>query len=146
MAVSKRSLSLGREHAGQSVQSAAARSRHSPVAQWRVEHGFPESPDPDHTCQGRCAFINIVDNIYLCENCGQEHICDENCKSACWIPPMACLSVPSAGCALISWMQAGRYAVSQMHVYTSFKPHECGCPHAKTQCADYMLLHCLLIL
>lgn len=80
MAVSKRSLSLGREHAGQSVQSAVARGRHSPVAQWRVEHGFPESPDPDHTCQERCAFVNVVDNIYLCENCGQEHDCDENCK------------------------------------------------------------------
>jgi hypothetical protein len=80
MAVSKRSLSLGREHAGQSAQSAVARSRHSPVAQWRVEHGFPESPDPEHTCPGRCAFVNIVDNIYLCENCGQEHVCDENCK------------------------------------------------------------------
>ncbi|KAL0056457.1 hypothetical protein WJX82_011547 [Trebouxia sp. C0006] len=72
MAVSKRSLSLGREHAGQSAQSAVARSRHSPVAQWRVEHGFPESPDPDHTCQGRCAFVNIVDNIYLCEDCWEE--------------------------------------------------------------------------
>ena len=80
MAVSKRSLSLGREYAGQGAQPGAARRTHSPVAQWRVEHGFPESPDPDRMCPTRCAFINIVDNIYLCENCGQEHVCDENCK------------------------------------------------------------------
>lgn len=80
MAVSKRSLSLGREYAGQGAQPGAARSTHSPVAQWRVEHGFPESPDPDRMCPTRCAFINIVDNVYLCENCGQEHVCDENCK------------------------------------------------------------------
>ena len=69
-------------------------------------------------------------------------------KSVCWIPPMACLSVLSAECALISWMQAGRYAVLKMHVYTNYtlKPLECFCAYARTQCSDYMLLHCLLIL
>ncbi len=84
MAVSKRSMSLGREHAGQVAQSAAesaaARSKHSPVAQWRVEHGFAESPDPDHACTGRCTFVNVIDNVYLCEKCGWEHVCDEQCK------------------------------------------------------------------
>ena len=80
MAVSKRSVSLGREHTGQSAQSAAVRSKHSPVAQWRVEHGFSESPDAEHICPERCAFINIVDNVYICENCGKEHVCDEQCK------------------------------------------------------------------
>ncbi len=67
-------------------------------------------------------------------------------KSVCWILQMACLSVLSAGCALISWMQAGRYAVSQMHAYTSLKPHECVCAYAGAQCTIYMLLHCLLVL
>ena len=80
MAVSKRSLALGRDHAGQSAGPAATRHNHSPVAQWRVEHGFTETPDPVHSCTGRCAFVNIVDNIYLCENCGREHVCDEWCK------------------------------------------------------------------
>ena len=80
MAVSKRSLALGREHAGQSAGPAATRHNHSPVAQWRVEHGFTETPDPAHTCTGRCTFVNIVDNVYLCENCGREHVCDEWCK------------------------------------------------------------------
>ena len=79
MALSKRSIVLGREHAGQ-ASAPVARSRHSPVAQWRVEHGFTESPDPDHACKGKCAFVNVVDNVYLCENCGREHVCDDQCK------------------------------------------------------------------
>lgn len=81
MAISKRSLSLGRGYIVQEVQAAAAsRNRHSPVAQWRVEHGLPEEPDADHACSGRCSFINIVDNVYLCEQCGREHVCDDSCK------------------------------------------------------------------
>lgn len=80
MAVSKRSLSLGRGHVGQGAQVAASRHRHSPIAQWRVENGLPEAPDADHVCQGRCSFINIVDNVYICEQCGREHVCDESCK------------------------------------------------------------------
>ena len=80
MAVSKRSLSLGRGYVGQGAQAIASRNRHSPVAQWRVENGLPEAPDADHTCPGRCSFINIVDNVYICEQCGREHVCDESCK------------------------------------------------------------------
>ena len=80
MAISKRSLSLGRDYIGQGSLGAASRSRHSPVAQWRVEHGLPKAPDAEHICSGRCSFINIVDNVYLCEHCGREHICDESCK------------------------------------------------------------------
>ena len=80
MAVSKRSLSLGKEHAGQGAHSGVVRNRGSPISQWRVEHGFPVSPDPTHLCTGRCAYVNIVDNAYLCENCGREHVCDEHCK------------------------------------------------------------------
>lgn len=80
MAVSKRSVSLGKEYTEQSTQSAVTRNRHSPVAQWRVEHGLPEAPDADHTCRGRCSFVNIVDNVYICELCGREHVCDESCK------------------------------------------------------------------
>ena len=80
MAVSKRSLSLGRDYVGQGSVGGGSRSRHSPVAQWRVEHGLPEAPHADHTCSGKCSFINVVDNVYLCERCGREHICDESCK------------------------------------------------------------------
>lgn len=80
MAVSKRSLALGREHAAALPGLSAARSWHSPVAQWRVEHGFTEAPNPDHACPDRCAFVNVVDNVYLCESCGRQHVCDEQCK------------------------------------------------------------------
>ena len=80
MAVSKRSLSLGRGYVGQGAQAGASRHRHSPVAQWRVENGLPEAPDTDHVCAGRCSFINIIDNVYICEQCGREHVCDESCK------------------------------------------------------------------
>ncbi|KAL3140263.1 hypothetical protein ABBQ38_004533 [Trebouxia sp. C0009 RCD-2024] len=80
MAVSKRSLSLGRGYVGQGAQAVASRHRHSPVAQWRVENGLPEAPDADHACAGRCSFINIIDNVYICEQCGREHVCDESCK------------------------------------------------------------------
>ena len=80
MAVSKRSLSLGRGYIGQGAQAVASRSRHSPVAQWRVENGLPEAPDADHICPERCSFINIVDSVYICEHCGREHVCDESCK------------------------------------------------------------------
>ena len=80
MAISKRSLSLGRGYDGQGTQAAANKTRHSPVAQWRVEHGLPEMSDADHTCSGRCLFVNIIDNVYICEQCGCEHVCDESCK------------------------------------------------------------------
>lgn len=80
MAISKRSLSLGRGYIVQEVQAAASRNRHSPVAQWRVEHGLPEEPETDHACSGRCSFINIVDNVFICEQCGREHVCDDSCK------------------------------------------------------------------
>lgn len=91
MAISKRSLSLGRGYIVQEVQAAASRNRHSPVAQWRVEHGLPEEPDADHACIGRCSFVNIVDNVYICEQCGREHVCDDSCKervldTANWMP------------------------------------------------------------
>ena len=79
MEVSKRSLTLGREHAGQDVSVNGSRQRHSPVTQWRVEHGFPEQPDPDHVCAGRCSFVNVSGIVYICEACGREHICDEHC-------------------------------------------------------------------
>lgn len=80
MAISKRSLSLGRGYVGQGAQAVATRNRHSPVAQWRVENGLPEAPDAAQICPGRCSFVNIVDNVYICEQCGREHICDESCK------------------------------------------------------------------
>ena len=79
MEVSKRSLTLGREHAGQNITVNGGRHRHSPVTQWRVEHGFSEQPDPSRVCPGRCSFVNVSDNIYLCEACGREHVCDEHC-------------------------------------------------------------------
>lgn len=80
MAVSKRSLSLGRGYVGQGAQAVASRNTHSPVAQWRVENGLLEAPDADHTCPSRCLFINVVDDVYICEHCGREHVCDESCK------------------------------------------------------------------
>ena len=80
MAVSKRSLSLGRDYVSQGAQGVAGRNKHSPVAQWRVENGLPEAPDADDVCPGRCSFVNIVDNVYICEHCGREHVCDESCK------------------------------------------------------------------
>ena len=80
MAISKRSLTLGRDFVGEGASAPSNRQRHSPVAQWRVEHGLPEAPDADHTCSGRCSFVNIVDNVYICEHCGREHVCDDSCR------------------------------------------------------------------
>ena len=77
--MSKRTLTLGRDFAGQSTPIEAINRRHSPVTQWRVEHGFSEQPDQAHVCSGRCIFVHVVDNVYLCEKCGREHVCDEHC-------------------------------------------------------------------
>lgn len=79
MELSKRSFTLGREHAGQTITVNGNRHRHSPVTQWRVEHGFSEQADPACVCPGRCAFANVADNVYICERCGREHVCDEQC-------------------------------------------------------------------
>ncbi|EIE26420.1 hypothetical protein COCSUDRAFT_39523 [Coccomyxa subellipsoidea C-169] len=77
MTAAKRSLSLGLQHP-EDLPLVSAQYTGQVVA-WRRARGLPATAPAHHTCQGRCSYSKLGNNVFVCEQCGWAHLCGDAC-------------------------------------------------------------------
>ncbi|KAB2634807.1 ABC transporter E family member 2 [Pyrus ussuriensis x Pyrus communis] len=56
------------------------------VSIWKSRRGLTDKAEADHACSGeKCTYYQIGD-VFVCENTGQVHVCDDNCREVVMDP------------------------------------------------------------
>ncbi|TQD86569.1 hypothetical protein C1H46_027901 [Malus baccata] len=56
------------------------------VSIWKSSRGLTDKAEADHACSGeKCTYYQIGD-VFVCENTGQVHVCDDNCREVVMDP------------------------------------------------------------
>ncbi|CAJ1930780.1 unnamed protein product [Sphenostylis stenocarpa] len=56
------------------------------VESWKSSRGLSDAVVADHTCSGEtCSYYQIGD-VFICENTGQVHVCDDTCREVIMDP------------------------------------------------------------
>lgn len=83
IAVSRRAQPLTKAQIDQAIQPSRLETMAGNVSKWRTARGLQNaSKSPrgsKHTCSGRTLFSRLGTNTFLCERCGWQHVCDNNC-------------------------------------------------------------------
>ncbi|KAJ4878159.1 F-box protein SKIP31 [Raphanus sativus] len=67
------------------------------VCLWKKSKGLTDKAVIGHVCLGTKCGYHQIDDVFICEETGNVHVCDENCKEVIFCPDSGCMVCTISG-------------------------------------------------
>ncbi|CAG7861872.1 hypothetical protein BRARA_I01887 [Brassica rapa] len=67
------------------------------VSLWKKSKGLTNKAVIGHVCLGTKCGYHQIDDVFICEETGNVHVCDENCKEVIFCPDSGCMVCTISG-------------------------------------------------
>ncbi|CAH8358522.1 unnamed protein product [Eruca vesicaria subsp. sativa] len=67
------------------------------VSLWKKSKGLTNKSVIGHVCLGTKCGYHQIDDVFICEETGNVHVCDENCKEVIFCPDSGCMVCTISG-------------------------------------------------